>query len=105
MMAAAPARIRLDCPDGPYFGELAPGGWALWHREAKGGTVVIMPAPNPAWAQEAQAAYGARVIANLTQRCPICGSEDVAIAPTAPRCASGTLAHEAGCPVADGGAA
>jgi hypothetical protein len=96
----APARVRLDCPGGPYFGELM-GSLALWHREAKGGTVLLMPAPEPSWPQETQAAYGARVIAHFTQRCPACGSEDVTIVPTAPRFASGTLSHEFGCPAAD----
>lgn len=96
---AKPA-LRVDGDGGPYFGEVF-DGWTFWHRSTKGGTAVVMPAPRPEWSAELQALYAARVVANMTQRCPVCGSEDVSLTATAPRRATGTLTHEAGCPVGD----
>lgn len=72
-------------------------GITIWSRDA---VAVVMPTPRPDWPPTILNVYMARVESNLSGRCPFC----LAVAhvqPTAPRQASGSIAHDDDCAVAD----
>lgn len=88
--------------DGATYTGQNVGGWMMWiapdaDGKAANGTTTVMPAVGRFWPDDVREVYALRVVANLTQRCPTCGSDDLVGNPVAPRQMVGSLKHEPDC--------
>lgn len=69
----------------------APPGWAVWRAGGPDGPLTLLPALAPSAPFDVRRRYLARVVANTTGRCPMCGAA-AGVAPDAPDPEHGRLA-------------